>query len=277
MKRVIQTYKPAGQWQNSPPGIGDFIRGLCHLYELGQQMGFEVRVDISQTEFADLIEPNPALFLASNPEQVRDAFEFSGNVMGMGIHLDRFMEDDRQELHLNTNLGHWKRPALPDSVKHFVRPFYEFTDGISARPELALDRYCVLSIRCGDTFFGSMKSVETRTRKFVSRIIERNIRPQTSLPIIVMSDSLTLKRELARDAGFIASSDAAAHGSAGGALAVVKDLDLLAHSQTNYHINAWAPWWSGFSHYTSLIMDVPSVNFYRENMQQRLRRYFMGS
>ena len=41
---------------------------------------------------------------------------------------------------------------------------------------------------------------------------------------------------------------------------VVRDLDLLRHSSVNFHINAGQAWWSGFSHYTSLIFDVPYLN-----------------
>jgi hypothetical protein len=35
----------------------------------------------------------------------------------------------------------------------------------------------------------------------------------------------------------------------------------LKNSRFNYHINAWVGWWSGFSHYTSLIFNIPSMNF----------------
>jgi general L-amino acid transport system substrate-binding protein len=33
MKRIVQVYKAPHQWINSPPGLGDFIRGACHLHE----------------------------------------------------------------------------------------------------------------------------------------------------------------------------------------------------------------------------------------------------
>ena len=50
------------------------------------------------------------------------------------------------------------------------------------------------------------------------------------------------------------------HGGFGNVEPVVRDLDLLKHSCFNYHINAWQTWWSGFSHYTSLIFEIPYLN-----------------
>ena len=38
------------------------------------------------------------------------------------------------------------------------------------------------------------------------------------------------------------------------------DVELLKRANHIYHINLWQTWWSGFSHYTSLIFDVPETN-----------------
>ena len=51
------------------------------------------------------------------------------------------------------------------------------------------------------------------------------------------------------------------HGARGDERAVALDLCLLKGSRHNVHINAWADWWSGFSHYTSMIFQIPSTNF----------------
>jgi hypothetical protein len=42
---------------------------------------------------------------------------------------------------------------------------------------------------------------------------------------------------------------------------VAVDMCLLRHSKANHHINAWASWWSGFSHYTSILSGVGGLNF----------------
>ena len=55
-KRVIQTYKPPGRWLGTPPGLGDFVRGACHLFEVLQPLGIELRLDVSRTGFAALID-----------------------------------------------------------------------------------------------------------------------------------------------------------------------------------------------------------------------------
>ena len=51
------------------------------------------------------------------------------------------------------------------------------------------------------------------------------------------------------------------HGAFGTVLPVAMDLCMLKRSRFNYHINVWSDWWSGFSHYTSMIFKIPSMNF----------------
>ena len=46
-KKVIQVYKNFDQWKNSPPGLGDFIRGSCHLHELMSSVNVDFKIDIS--------------------------------------------------------------------------------------------------------------------------------------------------------------------------------------------------------------------------------------
>jgi hypothetical protein len=83
-----------------------------------------------------------------------------------------------------------------------------------------------------------------------------------------MGDSFELSRELVKEFGFLWTGNRPKHGGFDQNLdtdptldALAVDLCLLRDSHHNFHINAWRPWWSGFSHYTSRIFEIPSTNF----------------
>jgi len=190
MKTIIHAYKSGDQWiHSSPPGLGDFIRGTCHLFERLDGTGCVLKVDISQTTFSELID---------------------------------------------------------------------FDEVIAGRP------YELLSIRTGDGFVANGRGrngVRGDLKRILFSLIENRIIAHSHSPIVVMSDSHELKKELARRYSFIVFPHAPHHGSSGNALPVSIDIHLLRNSNFNWHINAWQPWWSGFSHYTSLIFTIPSANF----------------
>lgn len=264
MKRIVHTYKGQGQWSQSPPGIGDFIRGTCHLFERLAETDADLRVDLSQTEFAPLIEPDPTFFHTSAPAQIAGAEEWFLATDDVAARIDRFLRSSESELHLCTNLGRWDRTKLDDRTQAFVRKFYRFTPAVTAATAgFARGDYSALSIRCGDKFYGQKNEAtdpELNDRLF--RLVEKEILPRLGRrPLVVMSDCYPLKCELVRRYGFPTSPHASQHGAFGNVFPVAVDLDVLRNSQCNYHINAWQPWWSGFSHYTSLVFGIPSVNF----------------
>ncbi len=263
-KRVIQVYKAAGTWKRpEPPGIGDFIRGLCHLHEMGEKFGFSVAADISATEFWNCVDKGSPIFASTSPSLVKDAEELGDLHADLVLRIWEFMNSDREEILLSTNIGEWNRRSLPQSTKRFARQFYQFCGNISDREELGLieGAYSVLSIRAGDDFFGSTRLPPRRNTQLILDKIASDILPVATEPIVVMSDSLALRDLVASRFKMLSTSTPSFHGAKGGARSVCRDLDLLAGSSHNFHINAWKGWWSGFSHYTSMIFDVPSTNF----------------
>lgn len=264
MKRVIQTYKAPQQWGVGPPGLGDFVRGACHLVEKLQGSGIELRIDISQTGFADLIEWDEAVFHRGPEDRVGMAEEYFVDHVALHNRLVAFLHSDETELYVCTNLGAWSRPALPAHVIDFIRGFYRFTDEIEEmnRQALNLAEYEVLSIRCGDTFYNDAAAmVQDDKLPLIFSLIEQRILPRTQSPLVVTSDCYELKCELARRYGMRIMPHRSQHGAYGNALPVALDLCMLKNSRFNYHINSWATWWSGFSHYTSIIFGIPSMNF----------------
>ncbi len=262
--KIIQVFKSADAWINPPPGIGDYIRGLCHLHEIGARLGMDVRADISSTEFARYIDQSSPIFWQGEPEAVRTAPEFfvAADHARLVAELISASRKGQENFYLSTNLGHWQRPELPESTRAFAAQFFAFTPDVSERAALGLTGpYSVLSIRCGDGFFDNPeKALNPSRRELVLRTIENHILPKATGPLVVMSDSTPFRDEVAAKFGLITTPAGSAHGARGGAKMVCRDLDLLAHSAANFHINAWREWWSGFSHYTSLIFGIPSHN-----------------
>ena len=263
-KRLIQVYKRPGDWTSLPPGLGDFLRGACHVCELAAGYGVEFRIDVSQTEFADFIVQIPELFCAGDPERIRAAGEYFKDTAPLLRAFEAFAASDEEELYFSTNLGDPYRTSLPEAVKVRIRPFFDFAAEIGREnaADIPFEAFSVLSVRCGDFFFGSQTKALTPIRRLsLYQLIEREILPTSPQPLVVISDSLWLKRALARRYGMAYVPLPGEHGAAGKVKAVLRDLDLLRRSRINTHVNVWKPWWSGFSHYTSLIFDVPDRNF----------------
>lgn len=271
MKRVVHVYKRAYESTSMPPGIGDFLRGTCHLFELAQEKKIDLRVDVSGTEFAHLIERDDDLFQYSELNQIDAAEEYFNNEPLLHQRVEDFIHSNQEQLFICTNLGWWNRTFLPVETRAFASRFFKFVPEIQQQNELELGHapYAVLSVRCGDQFFGSANAQpDIEVRKILFDVIEKRILRKARFPIIVMSDSLQMKRELGHRYGMQYLDTVAQHGAFGNALPVVRDLDLLKRSKFNYHINMWQGWWSGFSHYTSLIFQIPEMNL----MPRRKRR-----
>ncbi len=264
MKRIVHVYKGPGQWHRSPPGIGDFVRGTCHLFEPLQGTGADIRIDISQTDFSSLIQQDPAFFQTSEPAKIAAAAECFVDADRAQERITEFLRSSDEEFFLSTNLGAWGRTKLDTPTREFAKHFYRFTPEVERlTAEFAKGDYAALSIRCGDKFYGKEgEHTDTTLNRRVFTLIEKDVLCELrGRPLVVMSDCHPLKLELVRRYGMLASPYVSQHGAFGNVLPVAIDLNVLKHSRCNYHINAWQSWWSGFSHYTSLVFAIPSVNF----------------
>lgn len=264
-KRVIQCYKPPGQWTLSPPGVGDFIRGGCHLFEMLQSQGVEVRFDVSATDFAPLIEQDPAVFHAGTSERIAGAAEFfdEHQYPELRERLRSFVRSNDSELYICTNIGAWNRTSLPPETRRFAAGFYRFVDSVESEARaVGVPGYDVLSVRCGDELFEAPDALPPQdVRDTVARLVRAHVLPHAQRPIVVTTDAHAFKQELSKQFGMLALPHRSQHGAWGGARAVAVDLSLLRDARAIYHINTWSDWWSGFSHYTAMTFQIPSVNF----------------
>ena len=263
-KRIIQVYKGPDQWINSPPGMGDFIRGSIHLHELVKDLPVEFKIDISQSDFANYINYDPILFQIGDRKSIQNAEEYFVDHNSLRERIVDFLKsNDEFDLYICTNYGSWNRLALPSQEKEFIIPLFNFFEDVISQinNEINIQEFEVLSIRCGDNFYSNQKKLLINNLDNLFKIIETEIIPNSERPKIITSDCYELKVMLAEKYKFKFLGHRSEHGAFGGANSVVKDLEILKRSKFNYHINNWATWWSGFSHYTSLIFDIPSMNF----------------
>ena len=265
-KRVIQVYKAPHQWVNSPPGLGDFVRGICHLAEKLNGSGIELRVDVSQTGFVNLIDQDPAIFQTGDAGRIAAAEEHFVDHVALHARLVAFLHSSDTELYVCTNVGAWNRTTIPDYVRAYARKFYQFNRDIEETISKALitPQYEVLSVRCGDQFYSDPNGhVRADVQPLIFSIIEQQVLPRLQTPLVITSDCHELKLELQRRYGLLALPHRSQHGAfeTGSALPVAMDMCMLKNSRFNYHINSWATWWSGFSHYTSVVFQIPSTNF----------------
>ncbi len=264
VKCVIQTFKPSSEWYSSPPGLGDFIRGACHVHEMLEGTGIEMRVDISRTGFARFIEHDPALFHASTPEAVAEAEEFFNDEVALRLRLQAFLASDEQVLHVSTNAGAWNRTTLPERTRVAMQGLFRFTEDIERElaQGLPVQHYEVLSVRCGDRFYGADGRPDDIAFRTICSLIERDVLPAAAHPVVITSDCHELKLDLARRYGLLMLAHRSRHGAFDDEVRpVAVDMCLLRHSRANHHINAWAGWWSGFSHYTSMLSGIGGLNF----------------
>ena len=265
MKRIIQVFKAPDQWVNSPPGLGDFIRGTCHLHEFLSSKNIDFSIDISQSDFHNHIFQDAQLFSINDSEDIVNATEYFTHHNLLINDINQFLNSSETSLFVSTNFGNWNRVNLPLLTKETMKMLYVFNDSVSfdVSSNIPVNEYEVLSIRCGDKFYGKPEfSPEDSLLSIIFNIIENIILPNLKSPLVITSDSFHVKNHLSEKYGFLMLPHQSEHGAFNSSCyPVCMDMHLLKNSKYIYHINVWANWWSGFSHFTSQIFSIPSLNF----------------
>lgn len=266
MRRVIQFYMTPALSKRLQPGFGDFLKGCCTLFENLRGSGIELRLDISRSDYSRWICFDPETFCVSeaDPSEIEECYEPDEH-LSLAARLEQFKHQQSAEFVVSTNWGDWSRRTLDEDARAFMRRCFAFVPAVTeaSAPIKGEGAYEVLHIRCGDRFFNDRTGLpDDAARNRLYSIIERQIIPTAGAPLVIMSDSLALKNELCERYGFRASLLLPEHLAFGGnAFSTCVEVDLLRHSSRNHHINLCYDWWSGFSHFTSLIFSIPSVNW----------------
>jgi len=228
-------------------------------------------MDVSNTGFAELIDQDPDHFHSGPLEETSCSGEFfSNNNQELWDALNTFKSSDADHIYLTSNLGDWNRHSLPEACRIFGGAFFQFNKTVTnhSDPYTENGPFEVVHIRTGDIYMSrgdqhpkGIIDVSAANKK-LQRIIEDSILIESKSPIIIMSDSVELKQHLAQRYGFKVLPHAAEHAAYGGTLETCIDLQILKRSSHNYGINIRHIWWSGFTHYTSLIFNIPST-YYR--------------
>ena len=276
MKKITHVYKGVNDWIDRPPGIGQFIRGSCYLHEILQSRQVDFKIDISSSKLSQLIFEDDDIFSKKKYDNKIKAKEyFAADIKNHGClveDLNRFLLSDNIDLYLSTNVGSWDRVSVPSTTKDFIRKFFNFREAIEKKfnKNVAPEGYEVLSIRCGYPQHSELSNLDSREQiTLTTRMIEENILHQAEHPIFVSSDSYEIKKTLAKRYGFLALPHNSKHdGFSDAAESLAMDMLLIKHSKFNYHINLYAEKWSAFSHYISIIHDIPNSYFRLPNFTE---------
>ena len=267
-KKIIHVYKNDWKGHSLKPGFGDFIRGTCHLIEKYKSQNIDVLIDVSQTEYSNFLSKSKILHFG-DARKLQNALYLINQHQKVKERLDQFIDADEDEIYIITNIGSWQRTVLSQKVRDYVKNAYDFTPNIGSNVKKVLgeESYATLTIRCGDGYFHE-KKFANNFPEIICELIEGQIIQDTKLPIVVASESYELKLFLAKKYGFKFLPHQSQHGAFGNVEPVVSDLFLLKNSQKNYYINNWSEWWSGFVHYTSIIFNIPEMNFRYPNFER---------
>lgn len=275
-KTVINKYKQGPSWQTRHPiGIGDFIRGCCFLISKSHELGFDVEVDLSSTDFAEVIQSfnNPLLRQRHQDQSTCDSeellnFEIDNLDSVLHARLSDFIDSNSSEWLVTTNAGWWGADKLSPAVKEKIRDLYRFSPAVVnyVRTINLPSAYNILAVRTGDEFKTSSHDyINTTTRVAqLEKAIKKSLRIQPHNPTVLMIDSESLRERLSNSFNFITLPHKAHHGCNNGGFYVAADLHVIKQASAISQINLFGQWWSGFTHYTALIHDIPILHMRRE-------------
>jgi len=269
MKNITHVYKGMHGWVDRPPGIGQFIRGSCYLHEILNSRQVDFKIDISGSKLSQFICDDDEIFsLKKYHNKIKAREYFAADIKNHGRLVDdlnQYLASESTELYLSTNVGSWDRVRVPSETKDFIRRFFHFREIVENKFKkiVATEDYEVLSIRCGYPQHQEISSLDAREQLTITaRIIEEKILPQIERPLVVSCDSYEFKKMLAKRYGFLVLPHNSKHdGFSDVAESLAMDMLMIKNSKFNYHVNVFADKWSAFSHYISIIHDIPCSYF----------------
>lgn len=266
MKKIIHVYKSSQHWVDRSPGIGHFIRGSCYLYEILKGRQIDLKIDISSSQLSTFINSDEELFSGEQKNKLNEAKEYfapeikdHGNLVN---DMNDFFFSDNQELYISTNVGAWERSSISTETKNFVGKFFNFRTGIEKKiwKLIGHNNYEVLNIRSGYPQHGEISRLDAIQKiNILNRMVQEYILPRIKHPLVISSDSYEIKKVLAERFGFLMLPHNSTHdGFSDGGEPLAMDMLLIKNSKFNHHINLLNDRWSTFSHYLSIIHDIPS-------------------
>lgn len=266
-------------------GLGDFIRGslgcyqMCNIYKIPLAIDFR---NHSVGQYLDL-DVKFRQCMSSEIVDLQDIRKFTVSCLKHHLTIRQKNKDikmlRRRDMYIYTNI--WPRFPLAEREKEFAKSFLVPNAELQLSINSALpirEEYEIVHIRSGDQFAFDTQIGETFDRStdqlLESLSVIESIKNSTHRKIIVMSDSLNLKRLLSSKYGLISLNTVPTHtaleskdeenlSNASKDLAIRDTLvDFFIMSQAK-HIHQFSVqhWGSGFSNSINWIYDVPLTTY----------------
>ena len=179
-------------------GLGNFIQGSYGLYELSRKLNLDFAIDFSEHPMGDYIDHS---FDINDKKKTRVYdISFRRNIEQTADYIKKLYSIYTKNGYDSVRFYYNEPPTslsivIDYSLSKFFSPNKDTVDLIEK--QFSHKFYDVIHIRCGDhnVFNQSGFNIDTVLAKISGQIV--SIRNQSSLPILIISDSYELKSKLA--------------------------------------------------------------------------------
>lgn len=269
---IVHTYPKEYTHNNERKviGFGDFLRGSIHLYKLSIILGFQLHIDLSEHPIGKYIvcyEINKQEYGPVHPNMAHyTTWVNSDRSVTKNTILTLFQKSKKLNLFIAEPwLDYYKIDPLLEHEREFIQPYIQPTEFISSKINTFLqgiDRFHIVHIRTGDSSMNIDKSIAFPEIYQINPIqcIQNNLQSITTLPVVVISDSLELKKQCVEQFHFLITDTIPVHSGyinddmEGTAL----EFFLMARASIIFNISTYS-WGSTFSTMCALIYNIPYV------------------
>lgn len=243
------------------PGLGDFLRGSCALWEISKALSINFEIYLHNHPIKHFLQLDKNLNI--NPKSIHH-FETSGLYISKDtiLLLNYISNKNNLSINISTNIfpvmepdnefkSYMKEHLKPN--KRFIKKYNKIVSNVEPKS------YIILHIRSGDPV--GPKKISQKNFEIIQSIIKENISDHDN--VYIFSDNPLLKKQLAEISNYkILSIDNICHLSdqsdknLQGVEGSMIEFFFMSQSKYIYQFSVYR-WGSGFSDWCAKIYDIP--------------------
>ena len=281
MQRIVNVYNPT--YKGVPtPGIGDYLRGCCFIYQVCKSLNIEFDMHFkghpiskylicdnqsknhSDINYNDIdfygeinkLSLNLNYNLNSNFKYVNNFINYCNNTCNNSSKTKYIFDNSFPVKNVSNECYKTIRQKLEptNEMKQYIR---ENMYNLQISPK----QYSVIHIRTGDKYLVDGNSLDIKFAKKIENLLLDLIVPE--MKYLILSDNKELKLYLSKWPMFIIQNKNITHlgntnASDEGIKNTLLDLFLIARAGSVISLSVYS-WGSGFSEWTSKIFNVPFI------------------
>jgi len=300
--KIVNVYNPI--YKGVPtPGIGDYLRGCCFIYQVckSQNIEFDMHFkghpiskylvcDTQQLEHSDINYNNIEYYGDYNKIPLNLNYNFLNNKS----YVNRFIDYCKTHCNNDSKTKYIFDNSFPinnittecyKTIQNKLQPTEEMKQYIRKNMynlKIVPKKYSVIHIRTGDKYLVDGNKLDLKFAKKIENKILSFIQP--NMIYLILSDNKELKLYLSKWPMFIVQNNNIAHlGNSNSSDEAIKntllDLFLIARAGSVISLSVYG-WGSGFSEWTSKIFGVPfikqTINFEPGNPNEIVKSNFLN-